>query len=384
MELPITKPSMVSYADQIDFNQLVGELSKNKHNGFIRVTHGSEDGYLLFKEGEQIAASYDTYSKLDALEKIRSVTENDRTLVEVFDIKKSQIDFLLDLNKHYIINLKSETDDLLSELQTSRGYKEVEENKETTALKLDEPPELDELKTEAVETIEEPEIQFPNTESPDKSPDTNEISVTDTGVSEVESVPEETSATLDGTADSEPSTSDALNTNSLDTKTIEDDVDELEPETEVSETASQSEEVSEPEVPLDRLDLLKKYGIKEVKEEDVENLLDTYKGGSVDEGDVEKIELTLMNKIKKSVLGLPKIRGAEVMVFLDNTNGLSGHVNIIIESESQGFLSKLRGDSKDADNLKRQIINISQIEIRKSFRKYPEIVDEFDVNVEMN
>lgn len=380
MELPITKPSMVSYADQIDFNQLVGELSKNKHNGFIRVTHGSEDGYLLFKEGEQIAASYDTYSKLDALEKIRSVTENDRTLVEVFDIKKSQIDFLLDLNKQYILNLKSETDDLLSELQTSRGYEEVEENKETTATELDELPELDELKTEAVETTEEPEIQFPNTESPD----TNEISVTDTSVSEVEGVPEETSATPDSTSDSEPSTSDALNTNSLDTKTIENDVDELEPEAEVSETASQSEEVSEPEVPLDRLDLLKKYGIKEVKEEDVENLLDTYKGGSVDEGDVEKIELTLMNKIKKSVLGLPKIRGAEVMVFLDNTNGLSGHVNIIIESESQGFLSKLRGDSKDADNLKRQIINISQIEIRKSFRKYPEIVDEFDVNVEMN
>jgi hypothetical protein len=72
------------------------------------------------------------------------------------------------------------------------------------------------------------------------------------------------------------------------------------------------------------------------------------------------------------------------MVFLDNTNGLSGHVNIIIESESQGFLSKLRGESKDADNLKRQIINISQIEIRKSFRKYPEIVNEFDINVEMN
>jgi hypothetical protein len=384
MELPITKPSMVSYADQIDFNQLVGELSKNKHNGFIRVTHGSEDGYLLFKEGEQIAASYDTYSKLDALEKIRSVTENDRTLVEVFDIKKSQIDFLLDLNKHYIINLKSETDDLLSELQTSRGYEEVEEKKETPSPEVDELPELDELKTEAVEIIEEPEIQFPNTESPDKSSDTNEISVTDTGVSEVEGVPEETSATPDSTADSEPSTSDALNTNSLDTKTIEDDANELEPETEVSETASQSEEVSEPEVPLDRLDLLKKYGIKEVKEEDVENLLDTYKGGSVDEGDVEKIELTLMNKIKKSVLGLPKIRGAEVMVFLDNTNGLSGHVNIIIESESQGFLSKLRGESKDADNLKRQIINISQIEIRKSFRKYPEIVNEFDINVEMN
>jgi len=379
MELPITKPSRVSYADQIDFSQLVEELSNNKHNGFIRVTSGSEDGYLLFKEGEQIAASYDTYSKLDALKRIRSVTENARTLVEVFDIKKSQIDFLLDVNKHYIINLKSETDDLLSELQSSRGYEEAEQNKEIPAPELDELPEVDELKTEAVETVEEPEIQFPNNESPD----TNETSGTDTEVIEVEGVPEETSSTSDITADSEQSLSDAID-NPIDNKTIEAELDELEPETEVSETTSQPEEASEPEVPLDRSDLLKKYGIKEVKEEDVENLLDTYKGGSVDEGDVEKIELTLMNKIKKSVLGLPKIRGAEVMVFLDNTNGLSGHVNIIIESESQGFLSKLRGESKDADNLKRQIINISQIEIRKSFRKYPEIVNEFDVNVEMN
>lgn len=374
MELPITKPSMVSYADQIDFNQLVGELAKNKHNGFIRVTYGSEDGYLLFKEGEQIAASYDTYSKLEALERILSVTENDRTLVEVFDIKKSQIDFLLDVNKHYIINLKSETDELLSELQSSRGYEEVDDNKEKTSSELDELPKSDELKTEAVE---EPEIQFPSNESPD----TNETSVTDTEVSEVKGVKEESSNTLD-VLDSDPSISDASD-NSIDNNPIEEELDDLKPEIEVSKT-SQPEEASEPEAPLDRSDLLKKYGIKEVKEEDVENLLDSYKGGSVDEGDVEKIELTLMNKIKKSVLGLPKIRGAEVMVFLDNTNGLSGHVNIIIESESQGFLSKLRGDSKDADNLKRQIINISQIEIRKSFRKYPEIVDEFDVNVEMN
>jgi hypothetical protein len=90
-----------------------------------------------------------------------------------------------------------------------------------------------------------------------------------------------------------------------------------------------------------------------------------------------------MNKIKKSVLGIPRIRGAEVMVFLENANGLSGKVNIMIESESKGFLSRIIGDSKDI-NLERQIVDISQIEIRKSFRKYPEIVDKFDVNVEIN
>jgi hypothetical protein len=137
------------------------------------------------------------------------------------------------------------------------------------------------------------------------------------------------------------------------------------------------------ETPMDRSELMKKYGIKDIQEEDVSNILESYKGGSVSDEDVEKIELTLMNKIKKSILAIPKIKGAEVMVFLDNANGLSGKVNIMIESDTKGFLSRIMGDSKDI-NLERQIIEISQIEIRKSFRKFPEIVDKFNVNVEIS
>ncbi|MFZ0441190.1 MAG: hypothetical protein WAL81_00965, partial [Methanobacterium sp.] len=64
-------------------------------------------------------------------------------------------------------------------------------------------------------------------------------------------------------------------------------------------------------------------------------------------------------------------------------DGLSGKVNIIIESETKGFISRIMGDSKTI-NIERQIIEISQIEIRKSFRKYPEIVDKFNVNVEIS
>ena len=128
---------------------------------------------------------------------------------------------------------------------------------------------------------------------------------------------------------------------------------------------------------------MKKYGIKDIQEEEVENILDSYKGGEISDENVEKIELTLMNKIKKSILGIPKIKGAEVMVFLDNGDDLSGKVNIIMESESKGFFSRIIRESKDK-NLERQIINIVQIEIRKSFRKFPEIVDKFDVNIEIN
>jgi hypothetical protein len=158
----------------------------------------------------------------------------------------------------------------------------------------------------------------------------------------------------------------------------------LNPSPESSENdvvTNQSEVVKE--IPMDRSELMKKYGIKDIQEEDVSNILESYKGGSVSDEDVEKIELTLMNKIKKSILAIPKIRGAEVMVFLDNADGLSGKVNIMIESETKGFISRIMGDSKTT-NIERQIIEISQIEIRKSFRKYPEIVDKFNVNVEIS
>ncbi|UTB33323.1 MAG: hypothetical protein NKF70_03410 [Methanobacterium sp. ERen5] len=90
-----------------------------------------------------------------------------------------------------------------------------------------------------------------------------------------------------------------------------------------------------------------------------------------------------MNKIKKSILGIPRIKGAEVMVFLENSRELTGNVNIIIETESKGFLSRIMGDSDDM-KLEKQIVDMSQIEIRKSFRKYPEIVEKFDVNVEIS
>lgn len=51
---------------------------------------------------------------------------------------------------------------------------------------------------------------------------------------------------------------------------------------------------------------MKMYGIKDIKEEDIENILELYKGGSINEEDVDKIELTLMNKIKNRSSEFPK------------------------------------------------------------------------------
>jgi hypothetical protein len=152
----------------------------------------------------------------------------------------------------------------------------------------------------------------------------------------------------------------------------------------VDSSKSGEAEEDEEELPADRSELLKKYGIKEVEEEQVEGLLQTYKGGIIDDEDVEKVELVLMNTIKKSVLGVPKIRGTEVMVFLDNYKDLSGTINIIAEYESEGFFNRIMGQSRTANNLTRQIINIAEIAIKKSFRQYPEVVEKFDINVEFS
>ncbi|MDD3754207.1 MAG: DUF2226 domain-containing protein, partial [Methanobacterium sp.] len=117
MEMPITKPSMVSYADELDFQKLIGDLDKEGKNGFIRVTSGSEEGYILFKNGKQVAASYDEYSTLDALEKIFFAVDNSRTLIEVFDIGPAQVDYLLDLNKPYTIQEDTNVFDVIGELK---------------------------------------------------------------------------------------------------------------------------------------------------------------------------------------------------------------------------------------------------------------------------
>ncbi|MGI6483510.1 MAG: DUF2226 domain-containing protein [Methanobacterium sp.] len=127
MEMPITKPSMVSYADELDFQKLIEDLDKEGKNGFIRVTSGSEEGYILFKNGKQVAASYDEYSTLEALEKIFVVIENSRTLIEVFDVGPAQVDYLLDLNKPYKIENDTNVYDVIGELkETSEETPEPE------------------------------------------------------------------------------------------------------------------------------------------------------------------------------------------------------------------------------------------------------------------
>lgn len=411
MDLPIKKPSMVSYADDLDFLKVLEDISKKNRNGFIRVTSGSEEGYILFNNGEEVAVSYGDYLKSDAIERIKSAMDKEDTLVELFDVKKSQVNFLMDLNKRYLLNSDF---DIITELKKSEEpVEETKTEKRTVKNSIEKGRAEDKSeklqgteinseilsfetvnssKTEQIKPVEPIESSEPVESSESVKPlDSSEKMGSINSVDSAEVLePVETVERQVTVASSED-----MN-NFLEYQKPDVDAGELE-ESGISEldhgvmsqVAESGEKIVENNVqrkapPLDRSALMKKYGIKEIDEDDVENILQSYKGGHVSEEDVDKIELTLMNKIKKSIFGIPKIKGAEVMVFLDNSRGLSGKVSVIIEYESKGFLSRMIGESKDINNLKRQVVNIIQIEIRKNFREYPEIVDKFDIDVEVS
>ena len=409
MELPITRPSRISYADELNLNELLGELKSKEYNGFIRITAGSEEGHILFKDGIQIAASYDNDSKMDAIKKIKSAADESSTLIEVFDLRDSQVNYLMDINKKYLLNSGSEVNDVLDELKKT-GHEEKE--------KIETP--IPEEKLEIVEDKEKIETPVPE-EKPDvveapltkKEPEVKEVTLTEEKpeviLTEEKSEINESSLLEQNesflpkkpeTQDNNEDVKNKLKSISMNSNHVEDvrqkaqiksennTPQEVNVKTEANEVKSDIEETNSAEVadePIDRAELMKKYGLKDVGEEEVDNILESYKGGSLSDDDVEKIELTLMNKVKKSILSIPKIKGTEVMVFLDNnTSELTGTINIITEYESKGFLSRFMGESKDLDNLKKQIINITQIEIKKSFRGYPEIVNNFKINVEVS
>ena len=422
MEMPITKPSMVSYADELDFSKLMEDLASDNKNGFIRVTSRSEEGYILYKNGKQVAASFDRFSKLEALEKISSALGVKNTLIEVFDVGPSQVDYLLDLNKPYAFDEGSNVYDVIGELKKTETPEEsISSEEPAESIFTEESPgkliSSEKVSDEDISSGKDSNEKIfpgksPEEELPTILEESSKIETTVDNSSEgtvlvTEAVEPPADEKIDSTLKEDSSLTESINEPKMDEIKSSHNPVEMSESKDVApdnvlkppvidekvETPSKVEDVKssdtkdEDEIetkPIDRLELLKKYGIKDVQDDDVENLLQSYKGGIIDDDDVERVELVLMNLIKKSVLGIPKIKGTEVMVFLDNYKELTGTINIITEYESQGFLNKIMGQSRTATNLRRQIINIAEIAIKKSFRQYPEVVEKFEINVEFS
>ena len=462
MELPITKPSQVSYADELEFSDILKKMSEKNYDGFIRITHGSEEGYILFEDGNLVAASYDRYLKNEAVNKIEDAMEKSDSLVEVFDLKPSQISYLLDLNKAYKIEKKpntpkshslSQREDISGNNRDNIDYgyeekvfnpKEASYRQPIAKVEAEERAEYDRLQEQSVssssmkssgrENLDVPKRDYSNVneslnsnsssklnpvpennsdfeesqnaeipEKPDVSEDdikeiitfekaqlTTDTDVTDTDINNNNNpvvASESKVVNGDKTPVTKPNMHKINKTEESvikpEKKVTESELSEVTGASDLSDASEVSEEIEEPKVPIDREELMKKYGLKDIQEEEVDKVLETYKGGTVSNADLERIELTIMNRIKQSVMGIPKIQGTEVMVFLDNTHELGGKIKIITGYEGKGIFSRIMGESKDIANLKYQIQDIVEMEIRKSFREYPQIVENFDINIEV-
>jgi hypothetical protein len=151
------------------------------------------------------------------------------------------------------------------------------------------------------------------------------------------------------------------------------DFDELEQE--LDKDSTNGEEL------IDRDSILEKYGIIEMDEEDVDGLLGEKDGNSLNNEEVENMERILAKKIYNSLMSLSNIKKAAVEVLIENSNELYGIVNIIVEYKPQGFLDRILGNS-NKNNLHMETIEITQTKIGEIFQNSPEVVENFEINVE--
>ncbi|MGB9979324.1 DUF2226 domain-containing protein [Methanobacterium sp.] len=140
-----------------------------------------------------------------------------------------------------------------------------------------------------------------------------------------------------------------------------------------NEDTNLSEEITE------RDNLLEKYGLKDMEEQEIDNLLGSYSRDTLNNKELESMERILSKKIHSAVMSLKAIKKAAVEVFIDYSDELRGIVTIIVEYESKGFLDKIIGHST---SINAETIEVTQMEIIELFKNSPELVENFEINIE--
>lgn len=143
---------------------------------------------------------------------------------------------------------------------------------------------------------------------------------------------------------------------------------------ELYEDSNDEEELTE------RYNLLEKYGLKDMEEDDVETLLGV-RNSNLDNKDLENMERVLNKKIYNAITSLNSIKKAAVETLMETDDELYGTINIIVEYEPQGFLEKIIGNS-NINEVYTDVFEAAQIEIMEFFEKSPELVENFEINVE--
>ncbi len=128
----------------------------------------------------------------------------------------------------------------------------------------------------------------------------------------------------------------------------------------------------------ERDNLLEKYGLKDMEENEIDELLGSYSRDTLNNKELESMERILSKKIHGAVMSIRAIKKAAVEVFIDYSDELCGIVTIIVEYEHKGFLDKIMGHSNSMDA---ETIEVTQMEISELFNSH-ELVENFEINIE--
>jgi hypothetical protein len=128
----------------------------------------------------------------------------------------------------------------------------------------------------------------------------------------------------------------------------------------------------------ERHNLLERYGLKDMDEEEIEELLGSYDRATLNNKELESMERILSKKIHSAIMSVHAIKKAAVEVFIDYSDELYGIITIIVEYEPKRFLDKIMGHSS---NMNAETIEITQMEIIELFNS-PELVKNFEINIE--
>lgn len=130
----------------------------------------------------------------------------------------------------------------------------------------------------------------------------------------------------------------------------------------------------------ERHNLLERYGLKDMDEEEIEELLGSYDRATLNNKELESMERILSKKIHSAIMSVHAIKKAAVEVFIDYSDELHGIVTIIVEYEPKNILDRLRGSSNSSMNA--ETIELTQMEISELFKNSPELVGNFEIDIE--
>ncbi len=130
---------------------------------------------------------------------------------------------------------------------------------------------------------------------------------------------------------------------------------------------------------VDRSAILAKYNIKDIQEDDVDQILENFDRPKIDEN-IEKIEEKIMLNIEKSALAHPKIEWVNVLVFFDEEE-LEGNIKIFAEYSDRSLLKLIIPE--DNKKLEVELIQIALYEVWDVLTTLGVIIDDLESKIDV-